>query len=353
MRSKTYPILMLVSTLCLSILACHLPALASQSVEFQATSVALTAEAYRIEIVAGEGEAVQEPGTPTPDVGEQVAGEEIPDTATPTTTPTITPTPTEEPCTNRAGFVSDVTIPDGSEVDPGSSFTKTWRLRNAGTCTWIPSYDMIFSHGDLMDGPATVPFVGSVPPGSTVDFSVDLVAPDEPGTYIGNWMFRSDLGAQFGVGSGGNVAFWVEIVVPSPEIEVVIPPILLEAIPLVLTYKSSGTSVNVHDDACFDLDNGIGIGCGDGEADFKYDHNMVLFIHHFRIDPGHGARFGLFGVSEPTSEQCQAASLSTSEFDLDDRYYCYQTSGGKYGWMKVKGFNPTAVLFDYGTYNLP
>jgi hypothetical protein len=352
MRSKTYPVLMLVSTLCLSILACHLPALASQSVEFQATSVALTAEAYRIEIVAGE-EAVQEPGaTPTPDTGEAV-GEEIAATATPTTTPTITPTPTEEPCTNRAGFISDVTIPDGSEVDPGSSFTKTWRLRNDGTCTWTLSYDMIFSHGDVMEGPATVPFAGSAPPGSMVDFSVDLVAPDDPGTYIGNWMLRSDLGAQFGVGSGGTVAFWVEIVVPSPVIEVVIPPIQFEAIPLLLLYKSSGTSVNIHDDTCFDLDDGIGIGCGAGEADFKYDHTMILFMHHFRIDPRHGARFRLFGGSQPTSEQCQAVSLSTSEFELEEKYYCYQTSAGKYGWLKVKGFNPTAVLFDYGTFNLP
>ena len=35
-----------------------------------------------------------------------------------------------------AAFVADVTIADGSYIAPGSTFTKTWRIRNNGTTTW-------------------------------------------------------------------------------------------------------------------------------------------------------------------------------------------------------------------------
>ena len=33
-------------------------------------------------------------------------------------------------------FVADVTIPDGLPVDPGVALSKTWRLKNIGTCWW-------------------------------------------------------------------------------------------------------------------------------------------------------------------------------------------------------------------------
>ncbi len=57
-------------------------------------------------------------------------------------------------CTDRAQFVADVTVPDGTRYDPGATFTKTWRLRNAGTCTWTTSYTMVFDlrHADGLHG---------------------------------------------------------------------------------------------------------------------------------------------------------------------------------------------------------
>src|SRR5512143_3278895 len=35
-----------------------------------------------------------------------------------------------------AQFVADVTVPDGTSYAPGTTFTKTWRLKNIGSCTW-------------------------------------------------------------------------------------------------------------------------------------------------------------------------------------------------------------------------
>ena len=38
---------------------------------------------------------------------------------------------------NQAEFISDVTIADGTSIEPGGvAFTKTWSLSNAGTCSW-------------------------------------------------------------------------------------------------------------------------------------------------------------------------------------------------------------------------
>jgi hypothetical protein len=133
---------------------------------------------------------------------------------TPTNTSTPIPTQTETPC-NRAAFVSDVTVPDGTSLTPNESFTKTWRLKNAGTCTWNSSYALVFDDGNAMSGPASKALTGTVAPGQTVDISVDLKAPSSSGSYRGYWLLRSDTGILFGVGSSGDVAFWVDIQVGS------------------------------------------------------------------------------------------------------------------------------------------
>jgi len=45
---------------------------------------------------------------------------------------------------DAAAFVKDVTVSDGSLISPGSSFKKTWRLQNIGTCTWTSSYALVW-----------------------------------------------------------------------------------------------------------------------------------------------------------------------------------------------------------------
>ncbi len=130
--------------------------------------------------------------------------------ATPTNTSTPIPTQPETPC-NRASFVSDVTVPDGTNFAAGASFTKTWRLKNTGTCTWNTSYSLVFDTGNAMSGPASKALTGTVAPNQTIDISVDLKAPGSAGSYRGYWLLRSDAGILFGVGGAGNVAFWVDI----------------------------------------------------------------------------------------------------------------------------------------------
>jgi len=110
-------------------------------------------------------------------------------------------------------------------MDPGESFTKTWRLRNNGSCNWTIGYRLVFVGGDQMDGPTISAFTDDwIYPGYEVDVSVDLVAPSEPGTYIGYWKLQNESGMAFGLAPTSG-PFYVEIVVvgeaptatPTPE----------------------------------------------------------------------------------------------------------------------------------------
>jgi len=134
-----------------------------------------------------------------------------PPTPTPTSTaPTSVPTVPPSYC-DRVQFISDVTVPDGTTFAPNTAFTKTWRLKNVGSCTWTTSYQLVFYSGEKMSGPDALSFPQSVVPGQTVDITVNLVAPATSGYYRGYWMFRNASGALFGIGSLANKPWWVEI----------------------------------------------------------------------------------------------------------------------------------------------
>lgn len=118
---------------------------------------------------------------------------------------------------DAAAFVKDVTIPDGSNLSTGKTFTKTWRLQNAGTCSWTSSYALIFVSGDGMSAPSVVSLSGNVNPGDTLDVSVSLTAPSKKGHYRSYWKLRNASGVLFGIGSQADTAFWVDINVLGKE----------------------------------------------------------------------------------------------------------------------------------------
>ncbi len=147
----------------------------------------------------------------------------IPPTAIPPTNTHLPPTATSKPATptpvpcNQMEFVKDINYPDDALLEPATSFDKTWRLRNTGSCTWNSNYVLIFDHGDALSAPASVLLTnGKVHPGETIDATVpDLVAPNDPGSYQGFWKLRDGEGHVFGYGSA-NKAFWVKIKVTNP-----------------------------------------------------------------------------------------------------------------------------------------
>jgi hypothetical protein len=178
--------------------------------------VTATWSALETEVASRAGGPTTEPASPPTDiVPATLPPTQEPATPTPTQTLTPSPTATSVPC-DRAAFVTDVTVEDGADFGPGDNFTKTWRLQNNGSCTWTSSYDLVFQSGDAMNAPAAVQLTsGTVGPGQTVDVSVNLKAPNSPGTYKGYFRLRNGSGVIFGIGPTANVSFWVEIEVLS------------------------------------------------------------------------------------------------------------------------------------------
>ncbi len=152
--------------------------------------------------------------------------------AAPTNTPvpTATPAPSFTPLPTSTGgialgtapvatttcyglsFVSDVTIPDNTPVDAGKKFTKTWKVKNSGSCAWDAGFSFAFITGDAMSG-ETYTLPSAVAAGAVTDISVTMTAPNKSGTVRGDWRMSTAGGQFFGdqvyvqvVVGGGAVA---------------------------------------------------------------------------------------------------------------------------------------------------
>ena len=113
-------------------------------------------------------------------------------------------------CSNILSFVDDVTIPDGTAVEPGGKLDKRWLLENTGTCNWHDGYSLKLIAGpDMGANPAQKLY----PARSGAKFKARIVftAPDEPGTYRSAWQAFDPDGNPFGD------PFYIEIVVTSEK----------------------------------------------------------------------------------------------------------------------------------------
>jgi len=134
-------------------------------------------------------------------------------TPTATVTPTITPTATLAPTTavgsptvaitlaptgsaNQGEFISQ-SVPDDTKVNPGSTFTMTWTIKNVGTTTWSTSYLIRFYAGETFGTKSSQPMPKTVAPGETVDITMSLKAPTAAGTYEGTWVLTDTTGINF------------------------------------------------------------------------------------------------------------------------------------------------------------
>ena len=130
---------------------------------------------------------------------------------------TVKPTGTEETvCNFDSKFVADLTIPDDTEIAPGELFRKTWRVRNSGSCNWLPGTRLVFVDGEPMSSAASV-----IAPAAEVDsvskLSVDFTAPLVPGSYRSDWRLEAPDGTRFGA------KLFVRIVVPAVNTETLEP----------------------------------------------------------------------------------------------------------------------------------
>lgn len=194
-----------IAVLTAAILACNGPFAAATPQPAATLNALYTAAAQTLAGMSTQAVATQFSPTPTLSLS----------TASPIVVNTYTSVPplTSEPVSrcDAAAFVSDVTYPDGSNVTLGSTFTKIWRLKNIGTCTWTTSYALVYVSGERFGAPAAVAMPTNVGPGQTVDLAVNLTAPNQSGHYRGFWKLRNASNVLFGIGSTASSNFFVDI----------------------------------------------------------------------------------------------------------------------------------------------
>lgn len=95
-------------------------------------------------------------------------------------------------------FVTDVTIPDGTIVNTGQVFVKTWEIRNTGQVPWAGRYlTRVGAQGPgLCSSPSQVPIPETMP-NHNVQISVSLTAPTLPGSCRVDWKMTDVAGTPF------------------------------------------------------------------------------------------------------------------------------------------------------------
>ncbi len=115
---------------------------------------------------------------------------------TPTATVRVDPQGSVE---DKAVYVSDVTIPDGTIVKAGSNVIKVWAIKNIGETTWKTSYRLAYLEG-VKDAKEMlyVYLPNDVKPGSSVQVTVIFTAPSSTGTHYSYWRLVNGDGHLFG-----------------------------------------------------------------------------------------------------------------------------------------------------------
>lgn len=338
-------ILLPITTLILwGMLACSFPMNTAQTPTLNVTQAYQTVEANITQAIAqtsqGNPEPTQPGTTPVP-----------PATDTPAPPPTqpegpkVTPTSV---CDHASpGLPIDVTIPDDTEMGPGDNFTKIWRLENIGTCTWTTGYALTWFSGERLGAPVSIPLTEDVPPKTSVELSVDLVAPNEAGTYQSNWKLNNAAGEFFGIGPNGNAAFWVRIIVVESATATITTTVATTNTPTPTPtepVKASGPASLKPEDT-LDLDtNQVNSGSGE-DLIFTYDDQ------NYFLDPIGSAAMAVVGSAQPSMDDCQTVTLSTDPQIVEGNlasgtYLCYRTGMALPGWAFVNSFDPDSSTLD-------
>ena len=102
-------------------------------------------------------------------------------------------------CTNRARFVADVTIPDGTMVDRGEWITKTWTLENYGTCPWSENYKVVWNDDEIDNQQKLFDIGTALQPGGQAEISVSFPVQGNGATHI-SFLLADTNGETFGLG---------------------------------------------------------------------------------------------------------------------------------------------------------
>jgi hypothetical protein len=233
-----------------------------------------------------------------------------------------------------AGLPMDITIPDGTRLEPGQSFSKTWRLVNLGHCTWTNEYSLMWFSGNSLGSPGSQALRSEVAPAESVDITIDLVAPQRPGIYQGNWMLKGTNGEIFGIGPDGRAPFWVKIEVI--QLDTATPTSAPSPSATSMVYRSGSAQLAEGD--YLDLDSGL-VGSGNGEDLAFSINNLGKMV----LQPAKGTYLAYVGDRQPDEISCRGSALSDQPVGLEGlgegAYLCYRTNQTLPGYLQIIQFD--------------
>lgn len=109
-------------------------------------------------------------------------------------------------CTNSLRFIEDLTIPDGSLVQPAEQLDKQWLVQNDGTCNWDSRYRLRLIGGPEMGAPVEQALYPARSNTQAI-IRILLTAPQSAGVYQSAWQAYTPEGLPFGE------AIYIKIVV--------------------------------------------------------------------------------------------------------------------------------------------
>ncbi len=131
-----------------------------------------------------------------------------------TAQPTTAPTAEAGKKCFQFDFLGDVNYPPGTIVKPGTKFSKTWTVKNTGTCTWSRDYDVVFVGGEAFGSNKRGDITREVVPGDIIEITIEgMTAPQTEGTYYSYWMIAAPDGARVGYGPNQQWGLGIELVV--------------------------------------------------------------------------------------------------------------------------------------------
>ncbi len=309
--------------------------------QYQEVSVLLTRTA---QVENAPAAATIAPLTPSPAMGTSMvpvltATITPQETGAPSATETQTPAQAggkaiAAPCDRaQLGFPIDINVPDGTHFLPGETFAKTWRLVNSGSCGWTNDYTVVWFSGDSIGVNQAQPLSAEVRPGAAIDVTVDMVAPQAPGSYQSNWKIQNQKGELFGIGPNGDAPFWVRIVVIPVDTPTPTPPAVEEITATPVIFASGALTLKLGEGV--DLDSAQINQAGKNDLIFQGQVDEEI-----QLAPLAGAHLVSFGANPPQLIDCSLAGNNDAPVPVDQNlvgiYLCYRTRDGLPGWITIK-----------------
>ncbi len=100
-------------------------------------------------------------------------------------------------CADNLTYLEDLSLPEGTVVQPGASLDKRWLVKNSGTCNWDERYRLKLVSGAELNASIDQALYPARS-GAKATIRIVFTAAYTPGTYQNSWQAFDPQGQPFG-----------------------------------------------------------------------------------------------------------------------------------------------------------